>query len=52
MVGDKAQKLIFPMIRELQKDKSWRVRYMVANHFSELCDTVPKDVIEADMTQV
>ena len=41
------QKLIFPMIRELQKDKSWRVRYMVAHHFCELCDTVSQDIIES-----
>ena len=38
------------MIRELQKDKSWRVRYMVANHFCELCDTVSKDMMESEMT--
>ena len=37
---EKTQKLIFPMIGEPQKDKSWRVRYMVAHHFCQLCDTV------------
>ena len=44
------KKLIFPLIRELHKDKSWRVRYMVAHHFCELCDTVSKDMIESEMT--
>lgn len=36
--------LVMPTLRQAAEDKSWRVRYMVADKFSEvslLCFTVP-----------
>lgn len=30
---------LLPQIRQSASDKSWRVRYMVANHFVEVCAT-------------
>ncbi|EKX34071.1 hypothetical protein GUITHDRAFT_160260 [Guillardia theta CCMP2712] len=41
---------IFPTDKNQSlQDKSWRVRYMVADHFCELCESIPREVIEAEM---
>ena len=31
---------VVPVVKKFAADKSWRVRYMVAHHFCQLCDTV------------
>lgn len=31
--------LVMPTLRQAAEDKSWRVRYMVADKFSEVCCT-------------
>ncbi|KAG4300900.1 hypothetical protein PCANB_002893 [Pneumocystis canis] len=36
-------------LRSLTSDKSWRVRYIVADHFNELADVVGKEIIDSDM---
>lgn len=32
------ESLVMPTLRQAAEDKSWRVRYMVADKFSEVCE--------------
>lgn len=32
------ESLVMPTLRQAAEDKSWRVRYMVADKFSEVCN--------------
>lgn len=34
---DDTEQLIMPTVRQAAEDKSWRVRYMVADKFTEVC---------------
>jgi len=36
------EQFIMPMLREAANDKSWRVRYMVADKFIEVCSACRK----------
>lgn len=40
---------IVEMVRGFSNDKSWRVRYMVANKLSELCDALGPAAIRSDL---
>src|SRR6218665_1269953 len=35
--SDDTEHLVMPTLREAANDKSWRVRYMVADKFNEVC---------------
>ena len=37
------QTAVLPIIRSISQDKSWRVRYVVAEHFCELVPAVGED---------
>lgn len=34
---EESTQLVLPTIRACAQDKSWRVRYMVADHFCDVC---------------
>ena len=38
-----------PTLRQCAEDKSWRVRYMVADKFTELQAAVGKDITKTDL---
>ena len=38
--GAEVKEQLLPQIRQSVSDKSWRVRYMVAQHFVEVCSFV------------
>uniref|UniRef100_A0A8C9W4U4 Protein phosphatase 2 scaffold subunit Abeta n=1 Tax=Scleropages formosus TaxID=113540 RepID=A0A8C9W4U4_SCLFO len=41
--------LVMPTLRQATEDKSWRVRYMVADKFSELQKAVGPEITKADL---
>ena len=41
--------LVMPTLRQCAEDKSWRVRYMVADKFTELQAAVGKDITKTDL---
>ena len=42
--SEDTEQLVMPTLREAANDKSWRVRYMVADKFSEVIFLVQKQV--------
>ena len=43
------QAAVLPIIRAVCQDKSWRVRYVVAEHFCQLVPSVGDSVTQAEM---
>ena len=40
---------VMPTLRQCAEDKSWRVRYMVADKFTELQAAVGKEITKTDL---
>lgn len=38
-------------LKSLARDKAWRVRYMVASKFVEVCDAIGEDIVRAELVQ-
>jgi serine/threonine-protein phosphatase 2A regulatory subunit A len=43
------EQLVMPTLRQCAEDKSWRVRYMVADKFTELQAAVGKEITKTDL---
>lgn len=43
------EQLVMPTLRQAAEDKSWRVRYMVADKFSDLQKAVGPDITKNDL---
>ena len=43
------EQLVMPTLRQCAEDKSWRVRYMVADKFTELQKAVGPEITKADL---
>eukprot|EP01087_Luapelamoeba_hula_P024695 TRINITY_DN949_c0_g1_i1.p1 TRINITY_DN949_c0_g1~~TRINITY_DN949_c0_g1_i1.p1 ORF type:complete len:586 (+),score=99.05 TRINITY_DN949_c0_g1_i1:135-1892(+) len=43
--------LVLPTVRLSATDKSWRVRYMMAEHFVELCDAMGNDITNSELSK-
>jgi len=43
------EQLVMPTLRQCAEDKSWRVRYMVADKFTELQTAVGKEITKTDL---
>ncbi|KYQ93812.1 protein phosphatase 2A scaffold subunit [Tieghemostelium lacteum] len=43
--------LILPVIKSCSLDKSWRVRFMVARLFKELCEAVGPEITKSELVQ-
>jgi serine/threonine-protein phosphatase 2A regulatory subunit A len=41
--------LVMPTLRQCAEDKSWRVRYMVADKFTELQKAVGPEITKTDL---
>jgi serine/threonine-protein phosphatase 2A regulatory subunit A len=42
---------ILPGVRNYCIDKSWRVRYMLADHFTGICESMSEEVTQTEMVQ-
>lgn len=40
---------VLPTIKSCTSDKSWRVRYMVADHFKSICEAMGAEVVRSDL---
>ena len=40
--------LVMPTLRQAAEDKSWRVRYMVADKFSEVSGDTPLEILNSE----
>jgi len=49
LTPEENQAQILPTIRHCAQDKSWRVRYMVANHFCELAQAVGPEITKNEL---
>ncbi|KAL0483370.1 serine/threonine-protein phosphatase 2A regulatory subunit [Acrasis kona] len=43
---------VFPCIKSCSTDKSWRVRYMVAEHFRALCESMGPEVVRNELVGI
>ena len=47
--AEDVEQLVMPTLREAANDKSWRVRYMVADKFTELQKSVGPEITRNDL---
>jgi serine/threonine-protein phosphatase 2A regulatory subunit A len=40
---------VVPIVKKFAADKSWRVRYMVAQQLFELCESIGKDLAKTEL---
>lgn len=46
---DECRQYLLSTLRSLGQDRSWRVRYMVATHFNELCEALGESITREEM---
>lgn len=47
--GEEKKNLLLAAVRSLYADKSWRVRYVVAEKFVKLAEALGKEIIASDL---
>ena len=47
--NEDVEQLVMPTLRSCAEDKSWRVRFMVADKFTDLQKAVGKEITKADL---